>query len=71
MKTIILFIARLLLPFLLCGCAANEHANKALAVADPKAPFQCEREGRVSDCISKKELERLVEAEKYWQNNMR
>lgn len=53
----------------LSGC--SNHTNEALAAIDPKGPFQCERDGRQYDCISKKELERLVEADKYWQNNMR
>lgn len=66
MKKISIFAILIFLIF--SGCSSSK---ETLAVIDPKGPFQCERDGREYDCISKKELERLVEAEKYLQNNMR
>jgi hypothetical protein len=69
MKGTIFSIIACIILACLSGCSS--HTNEALAVIDPKGPFQCERDGKQFDCISKKELERLIEAEKYWQNNMR
>ena len=63
MKKISIFAILIFLIF--SGCSSSK---EALAVANPKYPFQCERDGKQFDCISNKELEKLIESEKYWQS---
>lgn len=49
---------------MLSGCSS--HTNETFTVANPKGPFQCSRDNKQFDCLSQKELERLIEAERYW-----
>lgn len=63
MKKISIFAILIFLMF--SGCSSSK---ETLTVINPKGPFQCARDGNQFDCISKKELERLIESEKYWQS---